>query len=105
MQGAGNESGDDQAHAFFDPCSNECQNAGDDQQPSAMGDKNRAFNGAPPTIPHPVDQMSSNSCMACHGDGVKTATLRISKMSHQFWPIALSATLKIASQVSHDWAC
>lgn len=49
-----------------------------------LREKNRAFNGAPPTIPHPVDQMSANSCMACHGNGIKTESLRISKMSHQF---------------------
>jgi cytochrome c-type protein NapB len=45
---------------------------------------NRAFNGAPPTIPHPVDQVSTQSCMACHGEGFSTSTLRASKMSHQF---------------------
>lgn len=43
---------------------------------------NRAFNGAPPTIPHPVDQTSTQSCLACHGEGALTATLRIPKMSH-----------------------
>lgn len=47
-------------------------------------DKNRAFNGAPPTIPHTVDQTSAQACMACHGEGIKTKTLRIPKMSHQF---------------------
>jgi cytochrome c-type protein NapB len=47
-------------------------------------EQNRAFNGAPPTIPHPADQMSAQSCLACHGEGVKSETLRISKMSHQF---------------------
>ncbi len=50
----------------------------------AMRDRNRAFNGAPPTVPHPIDQMSAESCMACHGEGVQTESLRISKMSHQF---------------------
>lgn len=46
---------------------------------------NRAFNGAPPTIPHTIEQMSSVSCMACHGEGIQTATLRAAKMSHQFY--------------------
>lgn len=45
---------------------------------------NRAFNGAPPTVPHPIDQVSTQSCMACHGEGFATSTLRASKMSHQF---------------------
>jgi cytochrome c-type protein NapB len=47
-------------------------------------DRNRAFNGAPPTIPHPIDQRSDRACIACHGAGVKTASLRISRMSHQY---------------------
>jgi cytochrome c-type protein NapB len=47
-------------------------------------EQNRAFNGAPPTIPHAVDQTSTAACIACHGEGVKTQTLRIPRMSHQF---------------------
>ncbi len=47
-------------------------------------DGNRAYNGAPPTIPHPIDQISDASCVACHGVGFKTESLRISRMSHQF---------------------
>lgn len=45
---------------------------------------NRSFNGAPPTVPHPVDQMSSLTCAACHTNGFQSASLNISKMSHQF---------------------
>lgn len=45
---------------------------------------NRAFNGAPPTIPHAVSETSTAACMACHGEGAKTESLRIPKMSHQF---------------------
>jgi len=29
----------------------------------------RAYNGAPPTVPHAVDPVSSESCLACHGSG------------------------------------
>ncbi len=29
----------------------------------------RAFNGAPPTIPHAVDATSSAACLGCHGGG------------------------------------
>ncbi len=47
-------------------------------------DANRAFNGAPPTVPHPIDQKSAAACMACHGKGVKTESLRIPRMSHRF---------------------
>ena len=45
-------------------------------------EQNSAFNGAPPTIPHPIEQRSDVSCVACHGDGIKTETLRIPRMSH-----------------------
>ncbi len=45
---------------------------------------NRAYNGAPPTVPHPVDQLSSASCTACHGEGWLSMSLRISKMSHGY---------------------
>lgn len=47
--------------------------------------QNRAFNGAPPTIPHPVDQTSAESCMACHGEGIQTKSLRAAKMSHPYY--------------------
>lgn len=33
----------------------------------------RAFNGAPPTIPHAVDAVSSAACLGCHGTGVDIA--------------------------------
>lgn len=50
----------------------------------AMREQNRAFNGAPPTIPHAIDQMSSQACMVCHETGFRTESLRVPKMSHQF---------------------
>lgn len=46
--------------------------------------QNRAFNGAPPTIPHAIDQLSDASCVACHKEGVLTKSLRIARMSHAF---------------------
>ena len=44
----------------------------------------RAFPGAPPTIPHAIDQLNSASCLVCHGKGVRAKTLRIPMMSHRF---------------------
>ncbi|EMI53969.1 diheme cytochrome c precursor [Rhodopirellula sallentina] len=44
----------------------------------------RAFNGAPPVIPHPVENTTDAACYACHGNGVKMAGLKASVMSHQF---------------------
>ncbi len=48
----------------------------------SMRQKNRAFNGAPPTIPHPITELSAESCVACHLNGSFSTTLRIPKMSH-----------------------
>jgi cytochrome c-type protein NapB len=46
--------------------------------------RNRAFNGAPPTVPHAIDQQSDTACVACHQEGTVTASLRIPRMSHTF---------------------
>lgn len=45
----------------------------------------RAYDGAPPVVPHPIDQMSSTSCMACHSDqGLYIGELYAPPMSHEF---------------------
>jgi len=42
----------------------------------------RAFEGAPPVIPHAIDQTSAISCLACHGEG-KVINQRVaSRISH-----------------------
>lgn len=46
-------------------------------------DQYRAFNGAPPTVPHRIDQFSSAACLACHAEGFRSTTFRVAKMSHQ----------------------
>jgi nitrate reductase (cytochrome), electron transfer subunit len=42
----------------------------------------RAFDGAPPVVPHPIDQMSPASCISCHADGRQIAGVRAPQMSH-----------------------
>ncbi|MCO8121909.1 nitrate reductase cytochrome c-type subunit [Stieleria sp. TO1_6] len=44
----------------------------------------RAFNGAPPIIPHAADNTSDSACYSCHAQGVQFAGLRASVMSHQY---------------------
>lgn len=44
--------------------------------------KNRAYDGAPPTIPHPVEAQSAAACLACHRDGIKVGDRVASAMSH-----------------------
>lgn len=44
--------------------------------------RTRAFDGAPPAIPHIVDQRSAESCLACHGQGLVVAGKVATRMSH-----------------------
>lgn len=44
----------------------------------------RAYNGAPPVVPHPIDQLSSAACMACHGEGLKTKSLSAAMLPHPY---------------------
>lgn len=53
----------------------------------AARSRRRAFDGAPPVVPHPIDQRSTASCLACHGDNIAIGTspqqvVRATKMSH-----------------------
>lgn len=44
----------------------------------------RAYDGAPPRIPHPIDQMETESCVSCHDQGVRIGpTTTAPAMSHQ----------------------
>jgi cytochrome c-type protein NapB len=43
----------------------------------------RAYDGAPPVVPHAVDQIAVPSCLACHEQGVTLATRRAPTMSHE----------------------
>jgi len=61
--------------------------------------QNRAFNGAPPTVPHAIDHQSDASCVACHQSGAVTASLRIPRMSHTF--LANCTQCHVESQPRH----
>lgn len=68
----------------------------EDQKPLSSGElaaalvaraERRAFDGAPPTVPHEIDQLSSAACIVCHGTD---ATLRIGEkrpavISHPYY--------------------
>ncbi len=43
----------------------------------------RAYEGAPPTIPHPIDQDGVVACLVCHGVGATIAAVRAPKISHE----------------------
>lgn len=43
----------------------------------------RAFDGAPPAVPHPIPQESPAACLACHGPGLVIKDKVASRMSHE----------------------
>lgn len=45
---------------------------------------NRAYDGAPPTIPHPIDTHSAASCLACHREGLRVGDRVASRISHAY---------------------
>jgi cytochrome c-type protein NapB len=44
----------------------------------------RAFNGAPPVVPHPVEKTNDAACYACHGQGMQLGNRVANRMSHGF---------------------
>ena len=42
----------------------------------------RAFNGAPPVIPHAIDRTNDAACYACHGEGALIGERVANRMSH-----------------------
>lgn len=45
----------------------------------------RSYDGAPPTIPHRIDQLSAKVCMACHENGLRSRTVRATRMPHPYY--------------------
>ncbi|MCA9564922.1 MAG: nitrate reductase cytochrome c-type subunit, partial [Myxococcales bacterium] len=46
--------------------------------------RNRAFDGAPPTVPHSIDSIDATQCVACHYDGVVLDGQIARPMSHPY---------------------
>jgi len=69
----------------YDPFANIVLNQNDKIASLSRREQRRAFNGAPPTVPHPIDQYTSRGCMACHGEGLRSESIRASKMPHPFY--------------------
>ena len=51
-------------------------------QALAQRQGHRAYDGAPPTIPHEIDQREVPGCLACHGEGMKLGNRVAPKISH-----------------------
>jgi len=48
-------------------------------------DQRRAYNGAPPTVPHPIDQHESQSCVVCHSQAILVDQKVAPQMSHPYY--------------------
>ncbi len=48
----------------------------------AQRQSRRAFDGAPPVVPHPIPQDSTAACLACHGNGMAIKDRVAPKISH-----------------------
>jgi cytochrome c-type protein NapB len=58
--------------------------AGGDKASALAGRRgNRAYDGAPPTVPHPVRQNAAPECLACHEEGLRIRDRSASAMSHR----------------------
>jgi nitrate reductase (cytochrome), electron transfer subunit len=44
--------------------------------------RTRAFDGAPPAIPHPIEQQSAATCLVCHAQGMKLGEKIATRVSH-----------------------
>jgi len=43
----------------------------------------RAFDGAPPVVPHAIDQQNASSCLVCHEEGLRVGEVVAPRMSHE----------------------
>lgn len=68
------------------PLTNEVINLEADRVRSlALRTVRRAYDGAPPVVPHPVNDNDVASCAACHGEGREIAGRIAPRMSHRMY--------------------
>jgi cytochrome c-type protein NapB len=59
----------------------------------------RAYDGAPPRIPHAMPARGALACLACHEEGLRVATLRAPAMSHEHTAVCVSCHVEDRAQV------
>lgn len=71
---------------------------------TALADRTRtrAYEGAPPVIPHPVEQQSAASCLACHGKGVRLGDRVAAKISHPHYSSCTQCHVEFHSGAPFD---
>lgn len=46
--------------------------------------ENRAYDTAPPTVPHPIQSRTTDACVTCHGQGIQVGDEKGPPMSHDY---------------------
>lgn len=64
--------------------------------------RTRAFDGAPPVIPHVVEQQSARSCLVCHGEGLLLSNRIATKISHPHYANCLGCHVEQAGGIPVD---
>jgi cytochrome c-type protein NapB len=62
----------------------------------------RAYDGAPPVIPHPVDSRSAAACLACHGEGKAITIAPAKRIPHPPWASCTQCHVEQASSAFED---
>lgn len=61
--------------------------------------RTRAFDGAPPVVPHRVEHQSAASCLVCHGEGLKLGDRIATKISHPHYANCLQCHVEQVATV------
>ena len=59
--------------------------------------RTRAFDGAPPIVPHIIEQQSAASCLACHRDGMRLGDRIATRISHPHFASCTQCHVEAAS--------
>lgn len=87
-------------------------NEADKERSSQQRKARRAYNGAPPVVPHAIENTTDAACFACHSSGMRMTGLKASVMSHRFLanclqchaPPAAAPFQEIGSEVESNFA-
>ena len=61
--------------------------------------RTRAFDGAPPVVPHRVEHQSAQSCLVCHRDGMQLGSQIATKISHPHFANCLGCHVEQAGSL------
>lgn len=59
----------------------------------------RAYDGAPPTIPHPIAERNAVACMSCHVDGLKLVDKIAPPMPHKAYASCVQCHVAVSDSV------